>query len=130
MLWQYGKGTPYVPSPLLLGDRLYFTQTNDALLTIARRQDGQAGPRPRARCRAEASFYASPLAAAGRIYLVDRDGTTLVLKEGDKLEVLATNKLDDPHSTPRRWPSASNCFCAARSICTALRQSRPGCFGN
>jgi hypothetical protein len=41
------------------------------------------------------SFYASPVAAAGRVYLVDRDGTTLVLKAGDKLEVLATNRLDD-----------------------------------
>ena len=42
------------------------------------------------------SFYASPVAAAGRVYLTDRDGTTLVLKEGDRLEVLATNKLNDP----------------------------------
>ena len=42
------------------------------------------------------SFYASPAAAAGRIYLVDRDGTTLVLKQSDKLEILATNRLDDP----------------------------------
>ena len=42
------------------------------------------------------AFYASPIAAAGRIYLVDRDGTTLVLKQGDRLEVLATNRLDDP----------------------------------
>ena len=41
------------------------------------------------------SFYASPVAAAGRIYLVDRDGTTVVLKQGDKLEVLATNRLGD-----------------------------------
>jgi hypothetical protein len=36
------------------------------------------------------------VAAAGRIYLVDREGTTLVLKQGDKFEVLATNKLGDP----------------------------------
>ena len=42
------------------------------------------------------SFYASPVAAAGRDYLVGRDGTTLVLKQSDKLEVLATNQLDDP----------------------------------
>ena len=27
---------------------------------------------------------------------MDRDGTTLVLKQGDKLEVLATNRLDEP----------------------------------
>ena len=35
------------------------------------------------------------MAAAGRIYLPDRDGTTLVLKQGDKLEVLAVNKLPE-----------------------------------
>ena len=32
----------------------------------------------------------------GRIYFTDRDGTTLVLKDAETLEVLATNKLDDP----------------------------------
>ena len=42
------------------------------------------------------SFYASPIAAAGRIYFTDRSGTTIVLKAGDSIEVLAVNKLDDP----------------------------------
>jgi outer membrane protein assembly factor BamB len=35
------------------------------------------------------------VAAAGRVYLVDRTGTALVLKQGDTFEVLAKNKLDD-----------------------------------
>ena len=48
------------------------------------------------RLQNQRSFYASPAAAAGRVYFVDRDGTTAVLKQGDKLEVLATNRLDDP----------------------------------
>ena len=39
--------------------------------------------------------YASPVGAAGRVYLLGRDGGALVLKQGDKAEVLATNKLDD-----------------------------------
>ena len=42
------------------------------------------------------SFYSSPVAAAGRIYLASQDGTTLVLKEGDQPEVIATNKLERP----------------------------------
>jgi hypothetical protein len=41
------------------------------------------------------SLYASPVAAAGRVYLVARDGTAIVLKQADKLEVLATNRLGD-----------------------------------
>jgi len=39
--------------------------------------------------------YASPVGAAGRVYIVGRDGGALVLKKGDKIEVLATNRLDD-----------------------------------
>ena len=53
VLRRYGKGTPYVPSPLLAGGRLWFTQANDNLLTHARRQDRQAGDRPRAPARPE-----------------------------------------------------------------------------
>lgn len=95
VLWRYKQGTPYVPSPLLLGERLYFTSANDARLTILDVKTGKPLV-DRERLPGQKSFYASPLAAAGRIYLVDRDGTTLVLKQGDKLDVLATNRLNDP----------------------------------
>lgn len=94
-LWRYSRGTPYVPSPLLLGDRLIFTQANQNLLTILDRKTGQPLV-DRERLPGQGQFYASPVAAAGRIYFTQRNGTTLVLKQGDKLEVLATNRLDDP----------------------------------
>jgi outer membrane protein assembly factor BamB len=95
VVWRIARGTPYVPSPLLVGDRLYFTQATAELLTILDIKSGQA-VLDRERLPDVASFYASPIAAAGRVYLVDRSGTTLVLRQGDKLDVLATNKLDDP----------------------------------
>jgi outer membrane protein assembly factor BamB len=95
VLWRYGRGTPYVPSPLLLGDRLYFTQTNEPLLTSLDVRTGKP-VLDRERLPGLGTLYASPVAAAGRVYLVDRDGTTLVLKAGDRLEVLATNRLGDP----------------------------------
>ncbi|MBI1832885.1 MAG: PQQ-binding-like beta-propeller repeat protein [Planctomycetes bacterium] len=96
VVWRLSKGgTPYVPSPLLAGDRLYFTLANKALLSIVDAKTG-ATLLDRARLDGLSDFYASPIAAAGRIYLVDRAGTTLVLRQSDKLEVLATNKLDDP----------------------------------
>jgi outer membrane protein assembly factor BamB len=39
--------------------------------------------------------YASPVGAAGRVYIMGRDGTGLVLKKSNTIEVLATNKLED-----------------------------------
>ena len=42
------------------------------------------------------NIYASPVGAAGRVYLTGRNGVTLVLKRSPKLEILATNELDDP----------------------------------
>ncbi len=93
--WSHGRHTPYVPSPLLVGERLYFTAANNGILSCLNLRDGATlfGPE---RLSAVANVYASPLAASGRIYITGRDGTTLVLKQSDKLEELATNRLDDP----------------------------------
>jgi outer membrane protein assembly factor BamB len=94
LAWRHTHGTPYVPSPLLIGDRLYFTQANSPLLTVLDAKQGTP-VLDRVRLPGQQSFYASPVAAAGRIYLVDRKGVTLVLRQSDKLEILATNRLDD-----------------------------------
>ena len=40
-------------------------------------------------------IYASPVAAAGRLYITSRDGATAVLDAGDSLSVVAVNHLDD-----------------------------------
>ena len=93
--WRTSPGTPYVPSPVLVGDRVYFTQANDGLLTILDAKSGKPGV-AKERLPQVKSFYASPMTAAGRVYFVDRVGTTVVLKAGDAVELLAVNKLDDP----------------------------------
>lgn len=92
--WSFARGTPYVPSPLLAGKRLYFTQANQQVFSIVDVESGKFLVE-RERLPTVTNFYASPAAAAGRIYLVDRTGTTLVLKLGDKVEVLAANRLND-----------------------------------
>lgn len=93
--WKLDHGTPYVPSPVLAGGRLYFTQGNVNILSCIDAASGQALI-DRERLEGVRSFYASPVAAAGRLYFTDRDGTTLVIRQSDKLEVLATNRLGEP----------------------------------
>lgn len=94
LVWKYTRGTPYVPSPLLADGKLYFTLANVNALTCLDAKTGKPHFE-RVRLAAASSFYGSPVAAAGRIYLTDRNGTTVVLKQGTKVEVLATNSLDD-----------------------------------
>jgi outer membrane protein assembly factor BamB len=94
ILWKHDKNTPYVPSPLLYADRLYMFSSNNAILTSFDITTGKIvfGPE---RIEGLRSVYASPVGAAGRIYLVGRDGVTAVIKQADKVELLATNKLDE-----------------------------------
>lgn len=93
--WRYGKGTPYVPSPVLVNGKLYFTEMNQNLLTVLDARTGEP-IMDKERLPGVGQFYASPLFAGGRVYLTDRSGTTLVLAPGEGIEVLATNKLNDP----------------------------------
>jgi outer membrane protein assembly factor BamB len=94
IIWKYDQGTPYVPSPLLVDGRLFFLKLNNAILTVLNVETGKALRGPE-RMQDLRSIYASPVAAAGRVYFTSREGTTVVYKLGDDLEVLSTNKLDD-----------------------------------
>jgi outer membrane protein assembly factor BamB len=93
--WTLDRDTPYVPSPLLYDGTLYFLKGNTAILSA---YDAKTGKPHYQASRIEglaAQVFASPVGAAGRIYVVGQDGTAVVLKHGPALEVLATNKLDD-----------------------------------
>jgi len=94
MAWRSDKNTPYVPSPLLADGRLYYFMATDAVLSCVEAATGKVlfGPQILEGCK---GAYASPVAAAGRVYATGRNGRTLVLKAGVAYEVLASNALDD-----------------------------------
>ena len=92
--WSHNKSTPYVPSPLLYGDKLYFFAGNNGMISCLDTKTGNALIDAE-RLEDLKNVYASPVGADGRVYLVGRSGVTLVIKKSDKLEVLATNKLDE-----------------------------------
>lgn len=94
VLWSHDKGTPYVSSPLLVDDRVYMLAANSGRLSCVELATGKV--LVDRQHLGLGNVYASPMEAAGRIYVVGRDGTTVVLRHGEELEVLATNNLDDP----------------------------------
>lgn len=87
ILWRHDQDTPYVPSPLLYAGGLYLIKSNNGILTRLNAATGavEFGPE---RLPGMATIYASPAGAAGRVYLLDRDGNALVLKAGATFEVL------------------------------------------
>ncbi|MCA9254948.1 MAG: PQQ-binding-like beta-propeller repeat protein, partial [Phycisphaerales bacterium] len=94
VLWSHDEETPYVPSPLLYGKYLYFTKNTRPLLTCFNAKEGKEAY-TKQRLDGIDGIYGSPVGAKGRVYIAGRDGTTLVFKNGDTFEVLATNELDD-----------------------------------
>jgi outer membrane protein assembly factor BamB len=94
IVWSLDRDTPYVPSPLLYEGILYFLKTNNGLLTALDAKTGQPHYQAQ-RIDAVPNVFASPVGADGRIYIPGREGTTVVLRHGPKLEVLATNVLKD-----------------------------------
>jgi len=91
--WSYDRDTPYVPSPLLYQGGLYFLKSNSAILT---RLDAATGEKHFSdRLGTLENVYASPVGAAGRVYVVDRGGAVAVLEAGRELKLLAVNTLAD-----------------------------------
>lgn len=95
--WSRHRATPYVPSPLLLGETLYFLNHYQGVLIGVDARTGTDRPGAM-RLPGITDVYASPIAAAGRIYITDREGTTVVYQQAERPRFLAENRLDDRFS--------------------------------
>ena len=94
VVWKVNEATPYVPSPLLYDGRIYVCKSNSEVISC---YDAKTGAPHFVKQKMDEmkGVYASPMAAAGRIYFVGRNGVSYVLKPSDKFEVLAVNTLED-----------------------------------
>ncbi|MDB4794582.1 PQQ-like beta-propeller repeat protein [bacterium] len=95
--WRKNRSTPYVPSPLLYDGWLYYLRHYQGVLS---RVNAKTGDEPSGPFRLGSVFniYSSPVAAAGRIYVTDRNGKTLVISNDAEPKALALNELDDRFS--------------------------------
>ncbi len=97
VVWTRNARTPYVPSLLLVDGQLYFLRHYQGIMTrlIARTGEEPSGP---FRLPGMNEIYASPVSAAGRIYVTDRSGSTEVMSVGKKPRKIAVNRLNDRFS--------------------------------
>lgn len=94
VIWSYDRDTSYTPSPLLYQGVLYFLKSNDGVLSTFEAATGKRVYGP-VRLDGVRNVYASPVAAADRIYIAGRDGGTVVFQHGREFSLLATNELND-----------------------------------
>ena len=92
--WELNRDTPYVPSPLLYDDIIYILKTNNGLLSAFDAETGKPHYQVQ-RLEKAPNVFSSPVGASGRVYIAGREGTTVVLRHGPTLQVLAENTLDD-----------------------------------
>lgn len=94
ILWHHDGGTPYVASPLLYDGLLYTVKGRNGILSCFKADTGEQLFEEQ-RVEGVPEVYSSIGGAAGKVYLTSRDGVTVVIKHGPKLEILATNRLDE-----------------------------------
>jgi outer membrane protein assembly factor BamB len=92
--WTFERDTPYVPSPLLYGETLYFLKGNTGVLSAFDAKSGKPHYQLQ-RIDGVPNVFASPVGADGKVIVLGQDGGAAVLKHGPTYEVLATNRLDD-----------------------------------
>lgn len=91
--WSTSRGAAYTPSPLLHENRLYVV-TDSGQLSNFNATTG-APIYQQVRLPKPYNFKASPVGANGKIYLATEEGDVVVVRMGDRFEVLATNTLRD-----------------------------------
>jgi outer membrane protein assembly factor BamB len=91
VVWK-GSVSAYVPSPVLVGDRIY--SVSDGVLTCISAKDGQRVYQKRLPSGGRNGTYGSPIAVKDKLYITTRTDGVLVaaLEDG---EVLAQNRLND-----------------------------------
>jgi outer membrane protein assembly factor BamB len=93
VMWKQKKGVADVSSPLLYRDRVYVLE-NGGRVSCYEASSGKV-LFEQERLGADGGYFASPIAAAGRIYAASTRGAVVVFDAADTLKVLATNELRD-----------------------------------
>jgi hypothetical protein len=117
VLWRYDKGLPNIPSPLLYNGVLYMLREG-GILTAFSPKDGRVLKQGRIEGAVD-SYFASPVAADGKIITASQEGKVAVIRPGAEWQVASVGEFgEEIWSTPAiggnqvfiRTKSALYCF--------------------
>jgi outer membrane protein assembly factor BamB len=87
--WAETRGAPYTPSPILVGEELYFVNDTGILSCVNARTGKFLWQQ-----RLGGNYSASPVLIDGRLYFTSEEGVTTVVAPGTVFRQLAVNRLD------------------------------------
>jgi outer membrane protein assembly factor BamB len=121
VVWRLKKSYPNIPAPLLYRGVMYLMKEGGIVSSIdpATGEVLKMGRTP----EALEDYYASPVAADGKIFMVSASGKVTVLKAGAQWEILATNDLgEECWATPAI--AGSNLYIRTRDALYAFGQGK------
>jgi hypothetical protein len=106
--WSSPKGSPFVPSGVVVDGVLYLVNDIQSILTAHDVKTGQVLYQGRLGVAKKEGFSASPIALDGKVFFTNDDGETFVLKAGRAFTLLHVNTLGEqtlasPALVDGRW---------------------------
>ena len=118
--WTYHRKIPQLPSPIV-DDGVLLMVDDSGITTTLRSATGELIEQGRLEGAVD-SFYASPIVADGKFYLLSRSGKLVVLPSDGSLEPLAVSDLDDL-ATATPAIDGATMYLRTRSALWAFRRS-------
>ena len=93
IVWSQARGNSYTPSPVIHDNKLYVL-TDTGTLSCYNAKTGEPYYQQE-RLPKTYSFKSSPVGANGKLYMASENDDVIVVRMGEKFEVLATNTMPD-----------------------------------
>ena len=93
--WSSPRGSPFVPSGIVVGDLLYLINDMQSILTVYEAATGKLVYQDRLGTAVREGFSASPVHVNGKIFLTNDDGQTFVVEAGRTFKLLHVNELGE-----------------------------------
>ena len=92
VLWSERRSVPEVPSPMSYRGQVVMV-ANGGVLTVVDAKSGKVSFRTR--LNAPGTYYASPVAAGGKILVSSSEGIVTVFESGPEFKLLSSNDLGE-----------------------------------
>jgi outer membrane protein assembly factor BamB len=93
--WSSPRGSPFVPSGIVVGDLLYLINDMQSILTVYEAVSGKLVYQDRLGVAIREGFSASPVHVNGKIFLTNDDGQTFVVEAGRTFKLHHINELGE-----------------------------------